>query len=172
MDDPKSCLIGTHGYCSQEVVNLLLTGRASSNVFDNVITLDDGKESRSVLKGVTRRSEVGFLALFEHYNSCQVGTFLKCPRYPIWVICSESHFSVLFAKDPAVCDNNANGLNKFDLYYYDGLLHHEDEIKLTISVSNIQPEAYSNDLIPPIDLCIRTKWKDAHVDWNGTEPLL
>lgn len=28
------------------------------------------------------------------------------------------------------------------------------------------------DLIPPIDLCIRTKWKGARVDWNGTDPLL
>lgn len=27
----------------------------------------------------------------------QVGCFLKTPRFPIWVVCSESHFSVLFS---------------------------------------------------------------------------
>lgn len=72
MDDSNTCLISSLGYCSQEVINLFLTGCASSNVFDNVITLDAGLESQSVLKGVTQQSEIGFLALFEHYNSCQV----------------------------------------------------------------------------------------------------
>lgn len=33
-DDPATTLIGRHGYCTQEMVNLLLTGRAVSNVFD------------------------------------------------------------------------------------------------------------------------------------------
>ena len=28
----------------------------------------------------------------------QVGCFLKTPRFPIWVVCSESHFSVLFSQ--------------------------------------------------------------------------
>lgn len=28
------------------------------------------------------------------------------------------------------------------------------------------------DLIPPLEHCIRTKWKGAVIEWNGTEPLL
>ena len=28
----------------------------------------------------------------------QVGKYYKQPRYPIWVVCSESHFSVLFTR--------------------------------------------------------------------------
>lgn len=28
------------------------------------------------------------------------------------------------------------------------------------------------DLVPPIDCCIRTKWKGAEVSWNDTEPWL
>ena len=33
MDDAKGSMIGSHGYCSQELVNLMLTGKATSNVF-------------------------------------------------------------------------------------------------------------------------------------------
>ena len=38
----------------------------------------------------------GLLSLFEHYDSIVVGENLKTPVYPIWLICSESHFTVLF----------------------------------------------------------------------------
>lgn len=34
MDRKETTLIGAHGYCTQELVNLLMTGVASSNVFD------------------------------------------------------------------------------------------------------------------------------------------
>jgi hypothetical protein len=30
-------------------------------------------------------------------QSCQVGSHLKNPQFPIWVVCSESHFSLVFA---------------------------------------------------------------------------
>ena len=41
MDDPAgTSLIGRHGYCTQEMVNLMLTGRAASNVFDGEMDLD------------------------------------------------------------------------------------------------------------------------------------
>ena len=39
MDDPASPLIGDHGYCMQELVNLLLLGRAHSNVFDGIVEM-------------------------------------------------------------------------------------------------------------------------------------
>lgn len=34
MDSPKNPLIGNHGHCTQEAVNLMLTGKAISNCFD------------------------------------------------------------------------------------------------------------------------------------------
>lgn len=43
MDDPNGTLIGCHGYCTQEMVNLLLTGCAVSNVFDGTVMLDQVK---------------------------------------------------------------------------------------------------------------------------------
>ncbi|XP_039718589.1 putative ubiquitin carboxyl-terminal hydrolase MINDY-4 isoform X4 [Pteropus medius] len=124
-DVPTSHLIGAHGYCTQELVNLLLTGKASSNTFNDVVELDSGNGDVTLLKGIAARSDVGFLSLFEHYNVCQVGCFLKTPRFPIWVVCSESHFSVLFS--------------------------------LTVDTTQTVPEDGDSDLIPPLELCIRTK---------------
>ncbi|XP_069442827.1 probable ubiquitin carboxyl-terminal hydrolase MINDY-4 isoform X4 [Ovis canadensis] len=70
-DVPTSHLIGAHGYCTQELVNLLLTGKAVSNVFNDVVELDSGNGNITLLKGISTRSDIGFLSLFEHYNVCQ-----------------------------------------------------------------------------------------------------
>ncbi len=60
----------------QDLVNLLLTGVAASNVFNDKIELDGGPDGDvTVLKGVQRRSEIGLLSLFEHYKSCEVSIF-------------------------------------------------------------------------------------------------
>lgn len=65
------------------------------------------------------------LALF------QVGCFLKTPRFPIWVVCSESHFSILFSlQSELLSDWRTERL--FDLYYYDGLANQQEEIRLTV----------------------------------------
>ncbi|XP_067386500.1 probable ubiquitin carboxyl-terminal hydrolase MINDY-4 [Emydura macquarii macquarii] len=164
-------LIGTHGYCTQELVNLLLTGKAVSNVFNDVIELDSGNGNITVLKGITSRSDIGLLSLFEHYDVCQVGCYLKTPRYPIWVVCSESHFSVLFCLRKDLLGDWKTE-RRFDLYYYDGLANQEEEIRLTVDTVQPYTEDKENDLIPPLEHCIRTKWKGAVIDWNGTEPIL
>uniref|UniRef100_K7G631 Ubiquitin carboxyl-terminal hydrolase MINDY n=1 Tax=Pelodiscus sinensis TaxID=13735 RepID=K7G631_PELSI len=164
-------LIGTHGYCTQELVNLLLTGKAVSNVFNDVIELDSGNGNITVLKGITNRSDIGLLSLFEHYDVCQVGCYLKTPRYPIWVVCSESHFSVLFCLRKDLLGDWKTE-RRFDLYYYDGLANQEEEIRLTVDTVQPYIEDKENDLIPPLEHCIRTKWKGAAIDWNGTEPIL
>ncbi|KAJ7993533.1 hypothetical protein DPEC_G00273390 [Dallia pectoralis] len=174
MDVPTSTLIGAHGYCTQELVNLLLCGRAVSNVFNDNMELDSGNGNMTLLKGVSGRSDIGLLSLFEHYNICKVGSNLKTPRFPIWVVCSESHFSVLFGlemellSDPCV-------VQEFNLYYYDGLANQQKEIRLSIffpAASGKSPAYQDSDLIPPLDLCIQTRWKDAIVSWNETEPIL
>ena len=111
MDSPDSHLMAAHGYCSQEMVNLITTGVAASNVFDDQVVLGSDTE-QTVLKGVRRQSEVGLLSLFEHYKSCSVGSNLKCPTYPVWLVCSESHFTTLWA---------AQAGDTSQLHYYDGL---------------------------------------------------
>lgn len=58
------------------------------------------------VKGILTTVEVGFLTLLESLNFCKVGQLLKCPKWPIWVVGSESHYTVLFALDPKVQDEN------------------------------------------------------------------
>eukprot|EP00795_Rhopilema_esculentum_P008431 gene8431-14412_t len=170
MDEPNGTLIGSHGYCTQELVNLCLTGKAVSNVFDGIMELDSGGATKSLLKGIEKQSDIGFLSLFEHYDSCKVGDNYKNPSYPIWVVCSESHFSTLFSiNGRLLCERNFPQV--FDIYYYDGLARQDEEIRLTIDTQEQYVED-SDDLIPPLEHCIRTKWKDATVDWNTTEPIL
>ncbi|XP_035655040.1 probable ubiquitin carboxyl-terminal hydrolase MINDY-4 isoform X1 [Oncorhynchus keta] len=174
MDVPNTTLIGAHGYCTQELVNLLLCGQAVSNVFNNNMELDSGNGNLTLLKGIRCRSDIGLLSLFEHYNICKVGSNLKTPKFPIWVVCSESHFSVLFGVQELLSDQCVIG--EFDLYYYDGLANQQEEICLTVFVgtSGISAgcQGVDTDLIPPLEHCIRTKWKDAIVNWNDTEPIL
>ena len=169
MDSAEAPLMGAHGYCSQEMVNLLLTGKATSNVFDKDVVLGSGDES-TVLRGIHSPSDIGLLTLYEHYQSCRVGEFLKCPLFPIWVICSESHFSVLFSEDLALSDSNM----LMDFCYYDGLARQESLIKLTVDQGTMGRDAShgSRELVSPIEHCLRTKWSGAGICWNGAEPIL
>ncbi|XP_042494523.1 ubiquitin carboxyl-terminal hydrolase MINDY-3-like [Macadamia integrifolia] len=102
-DDPSLPLVtAPFGHASQEIVNLLLCGQAVPNVFDGRMDLGGGM----FLKGIPTSVDVGFLTLLESLNFCKVGRHLKCPKWPIWVVGSESHYTVLFALDTHVQDEN------------------------------------------------------------------
>uniref|UniRef100_A0A3Q2YCT5 Ubiquitin carboxyl-terminal hydrolase MINDY n=1 Tax=Hippocampus comes TaxID=109280 RepID=A0A3Q2YCT5_HIPCM len=156
MDVATTALIGAHGYCTQELVNLLLVGRAVSNAFDGDVELDSGNGNSTLLKGIKAPCNIGLLSLFEHYNIFKVGDYLKNPLLPIWVVCSESHFSVLFGLQEELLTNQDKG-EEFDLYYYDGLANQQEEIRLTVSVGKSALSCQDADLIPPLELCIRTR---------------
>uniref|UniRef100_A0AAQ4NNL8 Ubiquitin carboxyl-terminal hydrolase MINDY n=1 Tax=Gasterosteus aculeatus aculeatus TaxID=481459 RepID=A0AAQ4NNL8_GASAC len=83
-----------HGHGSQSLVNLLVTGHAVSNVWDG-----DRECSGMKLHGIHEQASVGFLTLMESLRYCKVGTFLKSPKFPIWILGSETHLSVFFAKE-------------------------------------------------------------------------
>jgi len=114
MDLEGSTLLNQHGYASQEIINLMLTGQARSNVHDGEKDLGDG----FVLKGVEKRGDVGFLTFFEYFGYFEVGDHLKSPRVPIWIVCSESHYSVIFSVNSGALSNSNK---QFDLVYYDEL---------------------------------------------------
>ena len=114
MDLVGNTLLNEHGYASQEIINLMLVGQAKSNVHDGDKDLGDN----FVLRGIPKRADVGFLTFFEAFGYFQVGENYKTPRLPIWIICSESHYSVLFSVDSN--NINMNG-SRFDLVYYDEL---------------------------------------------------
>jgi|EP01049_Picozoa_sp_SAG25_P010666 hypothetical protein len=113
---------------------------------------------------------------------------------PIFVICSESHYSVLFGVDRALCATKIT-VEPFDLYYYDELGRQDERIRCDSARCNVctimvlptgtlttarsltvDPEPATppttHDLTPPLEHCIRTRWPGASVDWNGTDELL
>ena len=170
------------GYAAQEMVNLFLTGVASSNMFDGEKRLEDDTGAGSgdcvVMGGVPLRSDVGFLTLFEAFGNVSVGDNFKVPRCPIWVVCSESHYSTLFsplAKHVEEYDEKAYGEDR-DIFYYDPLGEQEGEIKLTLDFKPEKEVALGggseDDLTPPINKVIRTKWPGTAVDWNGSDEIL
>ena len=83
----------TFGHCSQELLNLLLVGSGVSNVFDGSKDLGGG----FVVRGVPRRPPIGLLSQLEALRYLEVGQYFKRPGQPIWVVASESHYSLLFA---------------------------------------------------------------------------
>ena len=180
MDDPGAGLVGGHGYCTQDLVNLALAGDAVSNVFDGVRKLDGG----TLLKGIKRRSDVGLLTLFEWYKYVEVGRNLKAPKWPIWVVCSESHFTVLFG-DGEGDGGLEGGALPFDLWYYDGLAQQDAPIRLTVRESptgghtarcggdSVGDRAGSEAaMVPPLEYVLETKWAGVEVDWNGSERIM
>uniref|UniRef100_A0AAY3ZWI4 Ubiquitin carboxyl-terminal hydrolase MINDY n=1 Tax=Denticeps clupeoides TaxID=299321 RepID=A0AAY3ZWI4_9TELE len=98
IEDPSETLIEpVFGHGSQSLINLLLSGRAASNVWDG-----DRECSGMRLKGIHEQASVGFLTLMESLRYCKVGSFLKSPKYPIWILGSETHLSVFFTKELAL----------------------------------------------------------------------
>lgn len=95
MDDPNTTITAQFGHSSQELMNLLLTGQALSNVFDNSMSLSEDLSCH----GIQRRPAIGYLSILESLRYCEVGGFYKSPLFPIWVIGSTSHFSVLFGDE-------------------------------------------------------------------------
>ncbi|XP_066996523.2 ubiquitin carboxyl-terminal hydrolase MINDY-3 homolog [Anabrus simplex] len=93
MNDPSEPFIdGTYGYGSQSLINLMITGRAVGHVWDHEQDVGGLR-----LRGIDRQSDIGFLALLEHLRYCEVGSFLKNPKNPVWVLGSETHLTVLFS---------------------------------------------------------------------------
>lgn len=125
MDMENSTLVNEHGYASQEIINIMLVGKAVTNVHDG----DKDMGDNFILKGIPKPSEIGFLTFFEHYGYFQVGQNLKNPAVPVWIICSESHYSVMFSVD---VDCMKRLKSSFDLIYWDQLAKQEDNIILTI----------------------------------------
>uniref|UniRef100_A0A3P8ZN39 Ubiquitin carboxyl-terminal hydrolase MINDY n=1 Tax=Esox lucius TaxID=8010 RepID=A0A3P8ZN39_ESOLU len=93
-DTTEPLIDPVYGHGSQSLVNLLVTGHAVSNVWDG-----DRECSGMKLHGIHSQASVGFLTLMESLRYCKVGAFLKSPKFPIWILGSETHLSVFFTKE-------------------------------------------------------------------------
>jgi len=93
-DMEESLIDPVHGHGSQSLINLLLTGSATQNVFDGIRDLCGLQ-----LNGISSQSSVGFLSYLECLRYLEVGKFLKSPVWPVWLLGSETHLTVLFSRD-------------------------------------------------------------------------
>uniref|UniRef100_A0A673KE24 Ubiquitin carboxyl-terminal hydrolase MINDY n=1 Tax=Sinocyclocheilus rhinocerous TaxID=307959 RepID=A0A673KE24_9TELE len=96
-DSSEPLIDPVYGHGSQSLINLLVTGHAVSNVWDG-----DRECSGMKLRGIHQQASVGFLTLMESLRYCKVGVFLKSPKFPIWILGSETHLSVFFTKEMAL----------------------------------------------------------------------
>ena len=73
MDDSSSTLTSQFGHSSQELINILLTGQAVSNVFDNHVDMGGGL----ICRGIQAQPAIGYLTQLESHRYCEVGAFYK-----------------------------------------------------------------------------------------------
>jgi hypothetical protein len=106
-------LTAQFGHSSQELINLLLTGQATTNIFDNTMTLGGSLQCH----GVQSQSNIGYLSQLEALRYCSAGNYYKSPRYPVWVVGRYvSTFGVLLLI-LYVCHENEEVLLKFVLIH-------------------------------------------------------
>ena len=118
------------------------------------------------------QNDIGFLTLFEAFGNVSVGDNYKMPSCPIWVVCSESHYSVLFSplvKHAGEVDEKKIG-DDLDIFYYDPLGEQEEECKMTLDFHPKEEIDMSGgeetDCVPPLNKVIRTKWGAVGIKWS------
>ena len=137
-------------YGTQSVVNLMLTGVAIIDTFDQFQASELG------LKGMQSQSDIGFLTPIDN----MVGQCLQSPKYPIWILHYESHYTVMF-----------KSLENSDIYtYYDMLGLKEscwefimtNDGKVLTLFDALNDEELNQDTV---QLCCLTKWPNLKVEY-------
>ncbi|GIQ85124.1 hypothetical protein KIPB_006750, partial [Kipferlia bialata] len=191
--DGDACLLSpSHDNCNQELVSLMLTGRACSNVFEGDRDMGGGM----VLRGVPSRArcDVGFLSIFEAHGYHTIAPSLKHRvSCPVWVCFNEAHYTVLLADPspshsgmgPSLYGKGVLGCVSrpshacLSMLYYDQL-GGDDVYRLSVpctpdpaSPGPVSGPVDTTDLESYVDMLIRTLVPGQdEVDWDGEEPLL
>jgi len=103
-DETNQRLTAQFGHSSQELMNLLLTGQATTNTFDKTMILGGSLQCH----GVQSQSSIGYLTQLEALRYCSVGNYYKSPKNPVWVVGSTSHFSVLFGSNESLRESKSD----------------------------------------------------------------
>ncbi|ERE79800.1 EF-hand-like domain containing protein [Cricetulus griseus] len=110
IEDANEPLIDpVYGHGSQSLINLLLTGHAVSNVWDGdrecsgmPLTLKLTTINKSTFMVESTGDRTCRTPHIRGESEVQVGSYLKSPKFPIWIVGSETHLTVFFAKDMAL----------------------------------------------------------------------
>ncbi|KAG2462220.1 MIY4B hydrolase, partial [Polypterus senegalus] len=172
----------TDNFTERALLNLMMTGKASPNVFNGNLLYDDqGNQLPHPLHGVLTRCDVGYL----HWNRDQleqdrlprVGSMLKTPKLPIWLCNINGTYSVLFSSNRSLL-SDWKMEHLFELYFYNGQPSQKKTVVLTIDThshhweeGHHEGEGDIEKRFPSVEMTIRTKWEGAAIDWNGTVPF-
>ena len=77
-----------------------------SNVFDHTLR----PSGELVCRGIQSQPAIGYLTQLEAMRYLEVGAFYKSPRFPIWVVGSSSHFTVMFGDASALKESASDAL--------------------------------------------------------------
>lgn len=107
MDSPSNTLLNGDGQCSNELLNLMMQGRAVSNFFNDTTNSSGGNR-----KGPKERSDIGLLSC-----SDKLGSYYMTPKWPVWLVrLDKSHLGVIFSlKKEILNDWKAECI--FNLYF-------------------------------------------------------
>ncbi|XP_078613722.1 uncharacterized protein LOC144883252 [Branchiostoma floridae x Branchiostoma japonicum] len=165
--------------CTTALVNLFLTGRAVSYLFNGKVVYDKKRKPLAYpLIGQKERAELGFLfwdkTEFEVQDKTEVGSMLKTPKLPIWLTSVNDVYGILFCTVPDLLSHWRKE-HRFSLFYFTGQASQIQGTKLTIDNRSGRNDTEGDDeeqKIPSLERCILTKWPDAVVNWNGTSPFV
>ncbi|PKU39352.1 hypothetical protein llap_10338 [Limosa lapponica baueri] len=157
--------------CTQAMLSLLLTGRASPR------ELDGDQEPGHGGEVWRQRGPVGYLCWDRAQAEQQVCHGLRTPQLPVWLCSLSGRYGVLFGTNSQLL-SDWKMERVFHLYFYNGQWEQRKTAHLTIDTHSHPWEKDPREdpsspgkRCPPLEMAIRTKWAGATVSWNGTEPF-
>ncbi|XP_051482563.1 inactive ubiquitin carboxyl-terminal hydrolase MINDY-4B [Apus apus] len=159
--------------CTEAMLSLLLTGRASPQELDGGPEPGPGSET---VEGQGWRGPVGYLRWGRGLEE-QVCRGLRTPRLPVWLCGGAGGHVVLFSTDRQLLSDWKRE-RLFQLYLYSGQREQRGTARLTVDThSHHWEKEQSEDPSSTgkrrrsVEMAIRTKWAGATISWNGTEPF-
>ncbi|XP_064112362.1 inactive ubiquitin carboxyl-terminal hydrolase MINDY-4B-like [Macrobrachium nipponense] len=174
MDGDNVTLVQKNGCIHPCMATLILTGRASHYLHNGIIYEGSEDSMAKAKTGLLTRGEIGLLEWEKQEGKKQyinvVGSRLKTPSMPVWVVRSGEFYGVLFNPNRDLT-RDYHAENRFDLFFHYGTFTKmPTAVMITIDTRNTGVyEEYSS---PPLENIIRTKWAGAEVNWNGVEPFM
>ncbi|KAM7043923.1 inactive ubiquitin carboxyl-terminal hydrolase MINDY-4B [Acridotheres tristis] len=172
--------------CTEAVLSLLLTGRASPRGLGGHREPEPGA-GRGDVPG--QRGPVGFLRWERAPGQRQVSPALRSPRVPVWLCSLSGRHAVLFGTDRRLL-SDWKSERIFHLYFCSGQQEQTRTAHLTVDffghlffISSSDTHSHHweeapregpcspGQRCPALEMAIRTRWAGATVSWNGTEPF-
>ncbi|KAI9555731.1 hypothetical protein GHT06_018246 [Daphnia sinensis] len=169
----RSHLVNFKGSISNSVLCLLMTGRATQFLHNGIQYRGDEDNASIAETGLLIRSPLGLLLWMgneEKTQATNLGSRLKTPIFPIWLVICCDQSGLLFCLDRALMRDYRNEYN-FQLHYYTSSHFQTGDTILNVCTRGFD-ETEPEIPLSTLDKIIRTKWSGARINWNGIVPYL